>query len=381
MDTTNEPFGGASAPSPEPGFRAAPTPPLGGWERPEPPKPRRRFGCLAGVMCGCLLSVVLAVAAMVAVPVGMVALAGKMADKWDRDATLAEARGAFRYQLLRGCDTQEGMRAVLRLRLRGVITGTPASRWYTEADSDVAVLEAIEAAIDDPFFDGILLDVSSPGGGVTASDAIYHALERFKAAKAGRKVFVLGGDLVASGAYYLAMQADWIRLRPTTLVGSIGVIVPGVNAAGLAQRLGIADNSIASGASKDLGNPLKPINPEHNAILKTVVDAMYARFVGLVAKGRKLPEADVRRLADGRVFTAQDAVNLRLADDVGYEDTLDDKLCELLGCTEEELAVYEPRHAKNTFRAILGELPAAVGRDVRQALLEPPAKPTPQYRW
>lgn len=352
--------------------RPCPPPnPSAAWAPPAPPK--RRLGCLAGVLGGCLLSALLVGAVIVSIPLGLAAIAAHAGDALEE---IDLPQGA-RHALLRG-EAGENARGVLRLSLRGVITGLPPNRWYSPEDCDAAVLEAIEAVIADDDFDAILLDVSSPGGGVTPSDALYHALERFKAAKEGRRVIVLGGDLVASGAYYLAMQADWIRLRPTTLVGSIGVIVPGLNAAGLAQKLGIADNSVASGASKDLGNPLKPVNPEHNAILKTVVDALYERFVALVAKGRALPEADVRRLADGRVFSARDAVNLRLADDIGYEDTLDAKIAELLGCSEGDLAVYGPRRAGGTFRAVLGELPGALGQGVGQALLgAPPA--APQY--
>ena len=261
-----------------------------------------------------------------------------------------------------------------------MITGKAPNRWVSEPDCDVAFRAAIERAIDDDDIDALLLIVNTPGGGVTASDAIYHALERFKAAKPGRKVIVQAGDLIASGGYYLAMQADWIRILPTTTIGSIGVIYPGVNFSGLAQKLGIADNSVTSGASKDLGNPLKPVNPEHNAIIRTLLTATYDRFVGLVAKGRGIPEADVRRLADGRVFTPQDAVNLRLADEIGYEDTLDAKIAEILGCAEGDLAIYEPRRTGNTFRAIYG-LPSAIGRGIGEGLLgADPATPAYLYK-
>lgn len=343
---------------------------------PAPPPTRRWGGCLLGLFSGCLLSAL----APVALFAGLVALAlrsgGDLSARMG-DALRGEGAG---YEQLRGEGEGEGARQVLRLSLNGVITGAAPSRWYLPPDCDAAVLEEIEAAIDDPSFDALLLEVDSPGGGVTASDAIYHALERFKAAKEGRKVIVLGGDVVASGAYYLAMQADWIRLRPTSLVGSIGVIVPGFNAAALAQRLGIADNSIASGASKDLGNPLKPINPEHNAILQTVVDDMYARFVAIVAKGRRMTEADVRKLADGRIFSATDALNLRLIDDIGYEDTLDAEIARLLGCDEAALAIYQPLRKGNAFRAFLSDFPSALGRGLAAPLAEPPTR-APEYRW
>lgn len=343
---------------------------------PPSPPPRRWGGCLLGLFSGCLLSILTPVALIV----GLVALAMRSGGDLSMHMSDALRNAGATYEQIRGEGEGDTVRQVLRLSLSGVITGAAPSRWYLPPDSDTAVLAEIEKAIDDPDFDALLLAVDSPGGGVTPSDEIYHALGRFKAAKEGRKVIVLGGDVVASGAYYLAMQADWIRLRPTSLVGSVGVIVPGFNAAGLAQRLGIADNSIASGASKDLGNPLKPINPEHNAILQTVVDDMYARFVAIVAKGRRMTESEVRKFADGRVFSATDALNLRLIDDIGYEDTLDAEIARLLGCDEAELAIYEPVRKGNAFRAFLSYFPSALGHGLAAPLAERPVR-TVEYRW
>ncbi len=343
---------------------------------PVPPRPRRLGGCLPGFLAGCLGALLLPFVCLA----GLVFLVKGAGERMAINVSDSLGAATGGYEWLRGAEKEEGARQVLRLELSGIITGAAPSRWYLPPECDAAVLEEIEKAIDDPGFDALLLEVNSPGGGVTPSDALWHALGRFKAAKEGRRVIVLGGDVVASGAYYLAMQADWIRLRPTTLVGSIGVIMPGFNAAGLAEKLGLADNSIASGAAKDLGNPLKPVNPEHNAILQTVVDGMYARFVSIVAKGRRLTEADVRKLADGRVFTAADAVNLRLADDIGYEDTLDAEIARLLGCDEAALAVYRPSRKANALRAFLSDFPSALGRGLAAPLAERPARGA-EYRW
>ncbi len=337
---------------------------------PAAPTPRRGRGCLPGVLGGCLLSFLL----MVGTGFAFVTLLATLG--YQSVSKLPTGEAMDYYESLRG----EGEVGVLRLELNGLITGAAPNRWYLPPDCDAAVRTEIEDAIACEAIDAILLVVDSPGGGVTASDAIYHALERFKASAEGRKVFVLGGDVMASGAYYLAMQADWIRLHPTTLIGSIGVILPGVNAAGLAQKLGLVDNSIASGASKDLGNPLKPINPAHNAILKQVVDALYNRFVALVAKGRRLTEEDVRKLADGRIFSANDAVNLRLADDIGYEDTFDAKMAEVLGCEEAALTIYTPSYHEDALRAFLSDFPYAFGRAFTAPLTTSP-KQAPEYRW
>ena len=340
-------------------------------DMPLPRQPRSsRFGL--GCLTGCFTSLVLALLA----PILLASLFAGALSNLDKTADAEEPTTC---KAIRGEGDGESERSVLRLTLNGVITGSSPSEWYTPHDCDTAFLRYIEEAVDGDW-DALLLVVNSPGGGVTASDNIYHALERFKAAKEGRKVVVLAGDLLASGAYYLSMQADWIRLQPTTLIGSIGVIIPGYNFAGLAEKLGVADNSIASGANKDMGNLLKPIDPEHNAILKHVVDSMYDRFVDLVARGRKLPEDKVRAYADGRVFSPGDAVNIGLADDIGYEDTLDAEIAKLLGCDESDLCIYEPTGKKSRLQALLSDLPGAFGRGLAAPLAEQ-ASPRPQYRW
>ena len=340
-----------------------------------PVAPRRGSGCLLGMGLGCLVSLGLVVGAFFCFAIGSAKLVKEASNAF---AANCSGETTCAYTLVRGAD--ESGKQVLRLTLKGVITGEPVSRWMNPRDCDLEVRGEIERAIEDKEIRAILLVIDSPGGSVTASDMLYHALERFKAADKGRRVVVLGQGVVASGAYYAAMQADWIRLQPTGIVGSIGVIMPGINLSALASRLGVADNSIASGNAKDLGNPLKPVNPEHNALLQGMIDGMYARFVSLVAQGRHLAEKDVRALADGRIFLPQDAQNLRLIDDVGYEETLDAKLAELLECETKELCIIEPSNCENALRAFLSDFPFAVGRGVSAPFAEQTAS-RPQLRW
>lgn len=352
----------------DPAYRVPPA----NLRAPVPPPPKRSgIGCLPGVAIGCFASLMLLIGGCSLFS----AAAYLMVDKSIDVSTCARGGASVSYTSIRG----EGTNTVLRLELTGPITGEATSGWFSPPTGDAVVLQEIKDATEEDF-KAILLVLNSPGGGVTPSDELYRALENFKAAQPGRKVIVLGKDVVASGAYYLAMQADWIRLQPTSITGSIGVIMPNVNLAELAKKIGLADASIASGASKDIGNPLKPVDPQHTAILKTVVDGMYNRFVSIVAKGRHMTEEEVRKFADGRVYLAQDAVNLRLADDIGYEDSIDDVIAQQLGCAVEELCIYEPDVNDNPFAAFLSELPAAVGRGIAAPLVEQhPA--TPHYRW
>ncbi len=328
-----------------------------------------RRGYFFGVASGCLGALLLLVGGVI---LGFYLLMGGV------HALLGEMDPTQRpYHVVEGDPSEDGARGVLRVEISGVITGSERG-WSAAAGNDVAALRAIEHAIDDDDIQAILLVIDSPGGGVGPSDALYHALERFKLARPGRVVVVQAGDLLASGAYYIAMQADWVNATPTTVVGSIGVIMPGINAAGLAQKIGLSDSSVASGPSKDLGNPLKPVNPAHTAIQQAVVDALYDRFVGIVAGGRHLPESDVRALADGRILSARDALEHRLIDGIGYEDGLDAKLAELLNCPEKDLVRYAPPKSRGGLGTLLGGFSAEVGRGAAETLLQQPPS-TPQY--
>jgi protease-4 len=147
--------------------------------------------------------------------------------------------------------------------------------------------------------------------------------------------------MAASGGYYVALAADRIVVQPTSVVGSIGVIISSMNLHGLSEKLGVEDVSITSADNKALLNALDPVNPEHLAILQQVVDDMYVRFRGLVLANRPIDEAfaDERSLFDGRIFHAADALDTGLVDVMGYGDKAREEVLELLGV--EEAAFYE----------------------------------------
>lgn len=192
-------------------------------------------------------------------------------------------------------------------------------------------LDSIKAASADPAVKGIVLEIDSPGGSVTDSDVLYREICKFKESGEGRFVVAIAGDICASGGYYIAAASDYLMLHPTTVTGSIGVIMPMLNLKGLADRLGISEDPIASGKNKAMGGFTGDVTPEQRAILQGVVDSLYARFVDVVSKGRKMPKEDVAPLADGRIFGANDAVECGLADGTGYFDDALNRLSSLLG--------------------------------------------------
>ena len=216
---------------------------------------------------------------------------------------------------------------VVRIPISGLIMLGNDS-WYT-GNANTA-LRSIRRATHDPEVEGLILEVNSGGGGITDSDIIYKAVLDFKAAQKGRVVVTIMGDVAASGAYFIALASDCILAHPTTLTGSIGVIMQSYNFKELAAKLGVQDVTIKSGANKDMLNPFQEVKPEQREMLQKVITAMYDRFVTLVAENRKLPKETVLPLADGRVFVADEAVRLKLNDGIGYGEDAQKKIAELL---------------------------------------------------
>lgn len=215
----------------------------------------------------------------------------------------------------------KGGEKIVRIPLKGVITLDDSNDLFGPEEGSAAfALKAIRNATLDLAVSAILLEISSPGGGVTDSDIIYNALKKFKDSREGRYVLVHVGDLCASGGYYIAVAADAIMAHPTSIIGSIGVIMPGMNLKGLADRIGVKESPIVSGKNKSMGGILGDRNEEQTAILQTIVDSSYRRFVTLVSDGRKLPFSEVEKLADGRLYTAEQAIAAKLIDSCGYYD-------------------------------------------------------------
>ncbi len=179
--------------------------------------------------------------------------------------------------------------------------------------------ERLDAAAEDKHVKAVVLRINSPGGGVTASDIMYQELCRFRH-ETGKPVVACMMDVCASGGYYLAMGCDRVYACPTSVTGSIGVIMSLYNASGLATTLGISSVPVKSGPNKDIGNPLRPMSEPERLILQGMVDCFYEQFVQVVVRARHLPEERVRELADGRVYTGIEAHKLGLVDEIGYPD-------------------------------------------------------------
>jgi len=184
-------------------------------------------------------------------------------------------------------------------------------------------VEKLDTAQADPAVKALIVRINSPGGAVTATDIIYQRLARFKAARKVPVVAVIE-DVGASGGYYVACACDAVIAHPTSVTGSIGVMVQTVSFAGTMDKIGITARAVTSGRYKDMASPLKPIKDEDIAIIQGMVDSFYKRFVEVVQSGRPAIKPEkIKELADGRVFTGLEAKENGLVDGVGYmEDAI-----------------------------------------------------------
>jgi protease-4 len=211
----------------------------------------------------------------------------------------------------------------------GMILNARSSGLLGSGENPMAIFrERLDAAADDPHVKAVVLRINSPGGAVTASDVMYQEVVHFRR-DTHKPVVACMMDVAASGAYYIAMGCDRVYAHPSTVTGSIGVIMSLYNAKDLFAKLGVNSNPIKSGPNKDIGNPGREMTKEERAILQGMVDSFYGQFVHVVAEGRQMPEDQVRKLADGRVYTGVDAQKLGLVDEIGYlEDALRDAMAQ-----------------------------------------------------
>jgi protease-4 len=230
---------------------------------------------------------------------------------------------------------------IVIIDVEGMIMNARSSSLLGSGENPVALFrERLDAAAADKRVKAVVLRINSPGGAVTASDIMYQDLLRFRE-KTGKPVVACMMDVAASGAYYLAMGCDWVYAHPTTVTGSIGVIMSLYNASGLAAKLGITSEPIKSGPIKDIGNPLRLMTEQERGVLQDMVNSFYNQFVHVVVAGRHLPEERVRVLADGRVYTGLQAKELGLVDDIGY---LEDAICtakRLANLTDAAVVAYD----------------------------------------
>jgi protease-4 len=214
-------------------------------------------------------------------------------------------------------DKEPGTAKVAMIDVRGLLADAERPDLFGQGINPVdRFVTQLTLAERDPEISAIIIRITSPGGTVTASDIMYRELRRFE--QETRKPVVASlGEVAASGGYYLAIGADRIVAEPTSITGSIGVIMPTINFSEGLNRIGIHSRSVKSAANKDLANPLEPMRDEQYAVIQGLVDQYFARFRALVLERRHIKPEDVSTCTDGRVFSGEEAAKLGLVDQVG----------------------------------------------------------------
>ena len=258
----------------------------------------------------------------------------------------------------------EGRDKVLLVDVSEVITDTPSRRAFglVEEPSTLARVQSeLKRAAEDDRIRALVLRINSPGGGATASDQIYSEIVRFKRERNVPVIAALG-DLAASGGYYVACAGDRIVAHPTTVTGSIGVILMNLNLEGLLGKVGVRNETYKAGSHKDLLSPFRGATPEERKIVQAILDTMHARFISVVRESRPgLDAARVPQLTDGRIFDAPQAVAAGLVDEIG-------DLRHAIGLAERAAGIEKARvvmyhrmsEARDNIYSSAGGLPAQV---------------------
>ncbi len=210
--------------------------------------------------------------------------------------------------------------AILLLPLEGVIASA-SSAVPRDRVAPARIKTILDTAARDRSIRAIILRINSPGGTVVDSDLILHLLKEYsKTSKV--PIFAHIEGLGASGGYYIAVSAKNINASPTSMVGSIGVIVSGFGMAGLLEKLGIQYRTFQSGKRKDALSPFRTMREDEQEFIQKQIAAMYERFLAVIleSRGDRLADAELRKAADGSVYLAKQALDLHLIDSVSYLD-------------------------------------------------------------
>ena len=209
--------------------------------------------------------------------------------------------------------------------------------------------DQLQQAVDDKRVKAIILRINSPGGEVVASDEIYQAV---LAAREKKKVVASIDTVGASGAYYIAVGADWIVANELSITGSIGVIMESFTYGDLAQKIGIKFYTFKSGKYKDIMNPAREPTEDEKALVQGLIMEVYEKFVGIVADERNMEVDELKNgLADGRILSGKQALEAGFVDGVGYFDDAIDKAEELAKIKKAKVIRYsEPFSIRNLFR-------------------------------
>jgi len=316
------------------------------------PPPRRRLSGLAIfliILCGFLILLVIGMAASKTANIAFGGdFSGKLQDK----------------VIIPGEGKEPDKIAIIAVN--GAIGGSGSH--VTGEGMVPSVTKQLRRACEDSKVKAVLIQMDSPGGGLSASDILRNEIMRLQ--EAGKKVVVCVGNLAASGGLYISAPADYIVANPTALVGSIGVIMMRFQMEETLRKLGIKYDPIKSTDMKDIGSPFRDLSPDERRYFTDLIKTYNDRFIGIVAEGRKLEIADVRKLANGKIYTADQALEYKLIDEIGYFDDALAKTKELADVEEPRVVKYAKRFEELGFLGSLFDDRTSLRLDDIRSILE-----------
>lgn len=342
------------------------TPPAGEARRPAPPPPQPTMG--ATFLQSCLVAGCASVLTPIVLAFGFFLLLFALLSAGMSDASTSfdslvpiSASANLREKLIR--QGRDGAGTIAIVSVHGIIDGGGSP---VEGEGALAfVSEQLRAASEDKRVKAVILQIDSPGGGLTASDQLYNEVLELKAKN--KIVLAWAGGLMASGGYYIAVGSDGIMATPTSTIGSIGVIMQHLQFRELLDKIGVKADPIVSGERKDIGSPFREMTPEERELLQEYIDTAHRRFVSVVAKGRGMEEEAVAELADGGFFMADAALEKGLIDRVGY-------IADALKWAEEKAGEKDMRVVSYKRLLSFGEIFREAGRGAASAVVESAAE-------
>jgi protease-4 len=248
----------------------------------------------------------------------------------------------------------EGSDKIAVLPVAGTIASEAPGALGAATASPETLRNQLRQATEDRRVKAVVLEVDSPGGGVVPTDQMHDSIQDFKG-ETGKPVVVSMGQTAASGGYYISTAADRIFANANTLTGSLGVIFEYLNFTEAAEEYGIQQEVVKSGPFKDIGSPTREPTEEELEILQAYVDEGYDQFVQVIVEGRGLPEQIVRELADGRVYSGQQAETLGLVDELGDLERATEASRELAGVERATVVRYQ-RQSPGIFELLQARL-------------------------
>lgn len=246
-----------------------------------------------------------------------------------------------------GAQTEFGQDHTAVVEINGEISDA------SDANAD-DIIAGLRDAFEAKHSKAVVLRINSPGGSPVQSSYVYDEIRKLQAEHKTKKVYAVITDIGASGAYFIASAADQIYVNPSSLVGSIGVIMPGVGVQGLVQKLGIEDRTMTAGQHKAILNPMGPVSPEEKAHVQKVLDTVHQQFISAVKQGRGQRLKETPDMFSGLFWTGQQAVDLGLADGFGSVQTVAKQVIKA-----EELVDYTTE--KNAMDNLIRKLGASMG--------------------